>query len=321
MRIGLITSSPDHPVLAATTALLTARGHRVEALDPTAGPDGQAGQAGQPGPDGQAGPFDPPADVYLLKAHTPAALALARRLEERGVPVVNPVAATELCQDRLAMAELARRAGLPFAPTRAAADPAELLAAVEAGDLLLPIVVKSRHSRRHDLVARVDDPARLRALADEWPDEPVVAQPYLPSTGWDQKLWVVAGQLFCARRRSELAGPEHAELPDREGGFGPAELSAERAAVALRAGEVFGLDVYGVDLLDGPGEPVVVDVNAFPGIRGQAGAPEALAALALRVGGAASGVPRPRADGTGPGVGSGAATPAPTDAGPRTAAG
>ncbi|WP_328956788.1 alpha-L-glutamate ligase [Kitasatospora purpeofusca] len=306
MRIGLITSAPDHPVLAATTALLTARGHHVEVLDPTAGPDG---------------PFDPPADVYLLKAHSPAGLALARGLEERGVPVVNPVAATELCQDRLAMAELARRAGLPFAPTRAAADLAELLGAVEAGELLLPIVVKSRHSRRHDLVARVDDTARLRALAEEWPDEPVVAQPYLPSTGWDQKLWVVAGQLFCARRRSELAGPEHAELPDGAAGFGPAELSADRAAVALRAGEVFGLDVYGVDLLDGPGEPVVVDVNAFPGIRGQAGAPEALAALALRVGGAGSGVPRPRADGTGTGAATPAATPAAGDAGPGTAAG
>ncbi|MFJ4089957.1 RimK family alpha-L-glutamate ligase [Kitasatospora sp. NPDC089913] len=306
MRIGLITSAPDHPVLAATAALLTAGGHRVEVLDPTSGPDG---------------PVHPPADVYLLKAHTPAALALARGLEERGVPVVNPVAATELCQDRLAMAELAREAGLPFAATRAAADPAELLAAVEAGELLLPIVVKSRHSRRHDLVARVDDSARLRSLTEEWPDEPVVAQPYLPSTGWDQKLWVVAGQLFCARRRSELAGPEHAELPGGEGGFGLAELSAERAAVALRAGEVFGLDVYGVDLLDGPGEPVVVDVNAFPGIRGQAGAPEALAALALRVGragsatGSAAGVPRQRADGTG------TATPAPADAGPGAAAG
>ncbi|MFJ8430643.1 RimK family alpha-L-glutamate ligase [Kitasatospora sp. NPDC094019] len=313
MRIGLITSAPDHPVLAATAALLTADGHRVEVLDPTARP---AGEDRRTGP--EAGRTEPPADVYLLKAHTPAGLALARELEERGVPVVNPVAATELCQDRLAMAELARRAGLPFAPTRAAAEPVELLGAVEAGELHLPLVVKSRHSRRHDLVARVDDRAGLRALAERWPDEPVVAQPYLPSTGWDQKLWVVAGQLFCARRRSELAGPEHAELPDGTDGFGLAELSAERAGVALRAGEVFGLDVYGVDLLDGPGEPVVVDVNAFPGIRGQAGAPEALAALALRVGAAgtaASSLPRPRADGTD------AATSASADAGPGTAAG
>ncbi|MFF2662915.1 RimK family alpha-L-glutamate ligase [Kitasatospora sp. NPDC058032] len=312
MRIGLITSAPDHPLLAAAGALLTAAGHRVEALDP-------AGRAGE-------GPL---ADAYLLKARTPAALTLARSLEERGAPVVNSAAATEFCQDRTAMAELARRAGVPFAPTRTADRPAVLLAAAEAGELAFPLVLKSRHSRRHDLVARVDDLARLRALAEEWADEPVVAQPYLPSTGWDQKLWVVAGQLFCTRRRSELADPAHTGLPHGVGGsgpaggsgpgggsgpvdgFGPDELPAERAGLALRVGEVFGLDVYGVDLLDGPDEPVVVDVNAFPGIRGQAGAPEALAALALRA--AAAGT-RERPSVPGPRAG------APADAGPPAAA-
>ncbi|MER5356240.1 alpha-L-glutamate ligase [Kitasatospora sp. NPDC002551] len=294
MRIGLITAAPDHPLLAAAGALLTARGHRVEALDPR-GPAGDG----------------PLADVYLLKARTPAALALARSLEERGAPVVNPAAATELCQDRTAMAELARRAGLPFAPTRTADGPAALLALAEAGELALPLVVKSRHSRRHDLVARVDGLTRLRALAEQWPGEPVVAQPYLPSTGWDQKLWVVAGQLFCTRRRSELADPGHTAQPHGPAGFGPGDLPAERARLALRVGEVFGLDVYGVDLLDGPDEAVVVDVNAFPGIRGQAGAPEALAALALRAAAAGSRGSRPLP---------GPRTAAPADAGPGATA-
>lgn len=45
---------------------------------------------------------------------------------------------------------------------------------------------------------------------------------------------------------------------------------------------MFALDVYGVDIIDtGGGTPLIVDINAFPGVRGQAGAPEALAALAL----------------------------------------
>ncbi|MEU9076133.1 RimK family alpha-L-glutamate ligase [Kitasatospora sp. NPDC004745] len=252
MRIGLITGDPGHPVLAATAALLGRR-HEVLAVDP-------------------AGPADASADVYLLKARTPQALALARELERRGAPVVNSAAATELCQDRVRMAELARGAGLPFAATGDAGRLAELVAPAH------PFVVKSRHSRRHDLVARVDDPDRLRELAARWPDEPVVTQPFVPGTGWDQKLWVVDRQVFAARRQSELASGS--------GKSGPAEdwePPADRAALALRVGEVFGLDVYGVDLLDGPAEPVIVDVNAFPGIRGRAGAPEALAALALRV--------------------------------------
>ncbi|MFD4398796.1 RimK family alpha-L-glutamate ligase [Kitasatospora sp. NPDC058478] len=256
MRIGLITADPGHPVLAATAALLADR-HEVTIVDP-AGPAGPA-----------------LADVYLLKAHTRRSLSLAQELERRGAPVINSAAATELCQDRVRMAELARAADLPFAATRDAGRLAEL---AELADPAYPFVVKSRHSRRHDLVARVDGPARLRELVARWPDEPVVTQPFVPGTGWDQKLWVIDRQVFAARRRSELA--------DSEGESGQGqdwEPPADRAALALRVGEVFGLDVYGVDLLDGPAEPVIVDVNAFPGIRGRPGAPEALAALALRV--------------------------------------
>ncbi|MFE4392448.1 MULTISPECIES: ATP-grasp domain-containing protein [Streptomycetaceae] len=254
MKVGLITGDPGHPVLAAAAELLVRRGHEVAAVPP-------------------AGPVAGLADVYLLKARTPQALALAGELERRGAPVVNSAAATGLCQDRVRMAELARAAGLPFAAT----DAVGLLG--ELADPAYPFVVKSRHSRRHDLVARVDGPARLRELAERWPGEPVVTQPFVPGTGWDQKLWVVDGQVFAARRQSELATGT-----GKSGRAEDWEPSAGRAALALRVGEVFGLDVYGVDLLDGPAEPVIVDVNAFPGVRGRAGAPEALVALALRVG-------------------------------------
>ncbi|MFH8679350.1 RimK family alpha-L-glutamate ligase [Streptomyces lydicus] len=262
MRIGLITADVAHPVLAATGALLRQGGHRVEVVDPGGGHE-------DPGP---------LADVYLLKARTPRALALAARLEERGAAVVNSAAATVRCQDRVAMAELARGAGLPFARTRFVGTPAELAA---AGEPAGPLVVKSRHSRRGDLVARADSAGRLRELAAEWPGEPVVVQDFLAGSGWDHKVWVVDGQLFAGLRRSELA-------PEGRGGtlpLPPGELPADWRALALRVGEVFGLEVYGVDFLDaGGGAPLLVDVNAFPGIRGQAGAPEALAELALRTG-------------------------------------
>ncbi|GHF69882.1 hypothetical protein GCM10010218_59010 [Streptomyces mashuensis] len=258
MRICLLAGDPGHPVLAATTALLAAE-HEVQWLDPAVTAPGAA---------------LPPADVCLLKSHTPAAFRLARALEERGVPVLNSVAATERCQDRTVMAELARSAGLPFAATRT----------LPALDQLFfdgaPLVVKSRHSRRGDLVARVDDAGALAQLRRRWADEPVVVQHYQPNDGWDHKLWAVGDQVFAARRRSELdpaAGPgkdtRTVALTDLPPGW---------PELVRRVGEVFSLDVYGVDILDVAGAPVMVDVNAFPGIRGQAGAPEALAALALR---------------------------------------
>ncbi|MGP3941165.1 ATP-grasp domain-containing protein [Streptomyces sp. 6N106] len=271
MRIGLITADPGHQLLAETAQLLSPR-HEVVALDP--GGHGAGTQAPADPSEDAAGPGEL-ADVYLLKARTPRALALARSLERRGAPVVNSAAATALCQDRTAMAEVALRAGLPFAPTRTVAS----LAGLTAERLRHPVVVKSRHSRRHDLVARVDDTARLRALSADWADEPVVVQDFTPNDGWDHKLWVIAGRVFAALRRSELApGGRGPSLP-----LAPDALPPDWLAPVRHVGSVFSLEVYGVDLIDaGGGAPLIVDINAFPGIRGQAGAPEALAALALR---------------------------------------
>ncbi len=131
-------------------------------------------------------------------------------------------------------------------------------------------------------MARADSDVRLRELAAAMPREPVVVQDYVPNSGDDHKLWAVGERIFAALRRSELS-PE---------GRGPARplpgggLPAGWAGLVRRVGEVFALDVYGVDVLDtGDGTPLIVDINAFPGIRGQSGAPEALAALALAVAG------------------------------------
>lgn len=258
MRIGLITDNPGHPLLAAAAGLLRDAGHGVDLLDP--GPAADAAPGAR-------------ADVYLLKAHTPHGLALARRLERHGAPVVNSAAATTLCQDRTLMAELAVRAGLPFAGTRTVGALARWAAGVSPDS---PVVVKSRHSRRGDLVARVDDSARLRELAARWPDETVVVQDFAPNSGWDHKLWAIGDRVFAALRRSELS-PE---------GRGPTlplpRLPEGWADLTRRVGEVYSLDVYGVDIIaTADGSPLIVDVNAFPGIRHQPGAPEALAELAL----------------------------------------
>ena len=266
MRIGLITPEPGHQLLADTEALLTPH-HQVVVVDPGGTHGSVPGELVSPGA---------LADVYLLKTRTPRALALARFLEECGAPVVNSAAATAVCQDRTAMADLAYRAGLPFAATWTVAA----LGRLSATDLTRPTVVKSRHSRRHDLVARVDDAAQLRALSATWPDEPVVVQDFAPNNGWDYKLWVIADTVFAALRRSELA----------KDGRGPTlplaldDLPAGWLELVKRVGSVFALEVYGVDVIDaGGGTPLIVDVNAFPGVRAQTGAPEALAALAVRV--------------------------------------
>jgi ribosomal protein S6--L-glutamate ligase len=49
-------------------------------------------------------------------------------------------------------------------------------------------------------------------------------------------------------------------------------VSAEVRELALRCAEAFGLGLFGLDVIESPDGPVVVDVNYFPGYKGVAGA-------------------------------------------------
>ncbi|MFB7635590.1 RimK family alpha-L-glutamate ligase [Streptomyces sp. NPDC056149] len=247
--------------MTATGAVLSRR-HQMETLDPRSCHEAPAVLA----------------DVYLLKAQGDTwdgALALARELEAHGATVVNSASATELTLDRATMAEHALGEGLPFAATQAFPT---LAAARERLDC--PTVIKNRQAWRHDIVVRVDCFAKLDELPAGSMHEPVVVQPFIPNSGWDHKLWVVADQVFAALRPSILSA-----TPRRAGrSLTEDALPGGWASLARRVGEIFGLEVYGVDIIDtGDGVPLIVDVNAFSGgMRSQPGGPEALAALALR---------------------------------------
>jgi ribosomal protein S6--L-glutamate ligase len=53
--------------------------------------------------------------------------------------------------------------------------------------------------------------------------------------------------------------------------------------LAVICGEAFGLSLYGVDVLETPEGPVVVDVNEFPNYTGVDEAPAAIGAFLVRL--------------------------------------
>jgi hypothetical protein len=292
MRVCLLTDKPDHPLIAPLPRLLGAP-HRVAVLDPH---DGKA-----PCPSAGLLPADcPPADLYLLKAHSPQAVAFARWAEGQGAQVVNTAAATEFCQNRVRMADRALAAGLPFPATHPFPRLSEFAAAsaspclpgtLSAPDF--PLIVKSRVSRRRDLVVRLEGRAGLRALKAQWGGEPIIVQEALANDGWDYKLYVIGTQVFAGRRRSPLDG----EAPTVTHPLDPGRLPPDWLELVRAVGESFGLQIYGVDILATAQGPVIVDINAFPGCH-VPGASEALAAFVLGTGpvpmsraGSQSGIP------------------------------
>ena len=269
MDVCLILDNPEtpkHPVLGTVLHELSAR-HTVRLLDvrTLTGDETIARE--------QALPL---ADLYLLKSHTLQALEVARHLEQRGALVVNSWASSTACRDRVLMAQRMEEARLPY-PHTWSVDSLESLRRQDRllSTLKFPLVVKSRYSRRGDLVDKVRDVERLHALAERRSEEPVILQEFVDGGGWDLKLWVIDRHIFAARRRTPL----EANAPRDDIAIRAETVPSDWRSMTFEIGRIFGLRLYGVDLLVNERGPLVVDVNSFPGFRGVAGAARALIAL------------------------------------------
>lgn len=142
--------------------------------------------------------------------------------------------------------------------TYAAARP-ELLTEIPESEY--PLVVKPADGSSGRAVHLVPSPDRLAAMLPVLAGEGMlIAQPYVSNSGIDLKVYCVGGELYATERRSPLH-PDHG-VRERH-----VPLPAEVAAIVDQVGAVYGLDLYGVDVLLGPDGPVVVDVNDFPSFR------------------------------------------------------
>jgi hypothetical protein len=84
-----------------------------------------------------------------------------------------------------------------------------------------------------------------------------LAQHYVKNIGFDIKLYVAGTEVHAVAKRSPL----HPEVRVNKHLI---PVSAELRKLALYVGKVFGLDIYGLDIVETEHGPVVVDINDFP---------------------------------------------------------
>jgi ribosomal protein S6--L-glutamate ligase len=217
------------------------------------------------------GALAPEHDLYVLKAKTPLTLALAAAAAARGTPVVNAFDASCLARDKVAATAVLASAGVPVPPSWATGRPDLLAEVLSSGPLWLKPQRGSQGLGVRRL-ASIDDLAHVAtASSDAYGlPLPVFAQSEVPSTGLDLKVYVVADQMWAISR------PFPARTLEEKLGV-PAPICSAIRDVAIAAGAALGLELYGVDFLVDGEQFWVVDVNAFPGYKGVAEAPAALA--------------------------------------------
>ncbi|MGW1838113.1 ATP-grasp domain-containing protein [Streptomyces sp. NPDC002067] len=213
-------------------------------------------------------------DAWVLKTVSGGpGLTLLEAAAHTGLTTVNDVRAIRGVRDKALAAVIARTHGLPVPVTYAAARAEEFARIPEAE---FPLVVKPADGSSGRAVRLVRTPDELTGADHETSPGLLIAQPYVPNSGTDLKVYSVAGELFATERRSPLH-PGHA-VRER-----CVPLPAEVARMTAETGAAFGLDLYGVDVLYGPDGPVIVDINDFPSFRQVPDAVARVSAAVLRL--------------------------------------
>lgn len=194
------------------------------------------------------------ADLYILKSHTELSLGLAGALYTQGAWLLNPYPSCSLTQNKIIVSRLLRVAGVP-APRSWVTGDLELARPLAEQ---FPLIVKPYMGHRGAGITLVRDPDQLSKMPK--PEAPVIIQEFIEGTGEDLKVYVVGEQVFAVKK------------PFSETSFTvpgvPVPVTEEVRQLTIAAGKACGLGLYGLDIIESPRGPFVVDVNYFPGYKG-----------------------------------------------------
>ena len=195
-------------------------------------------------------------DAYILKTVSDGpGLSILEAVEAIGFPTINNSRAIRLVRDKAITAVYAQNHGLPIPHTYFVAQP-ELLKQIPDEDY--PLVVKPTNGSSCRDIYRVDRRVDLEKLQiAQAHNRFFLAQQYIENNGFDIKLYVAGTEVFAVAKRSPL----HPEIEVKKRII---PVTAELRKLALKVGEIFGLDIYGLDVVETPFGLMVVDINDFP---------------------------------------------------------
>ncbi|MFD0690621.1 lysine biosynthesis protein LysX [Actinomadura fibrosa] len=190
-------------------------------------------------------------------------------LEARGVPTVNRSCVISVCGDKVRTSLALARAGVPVPRTAVALTPEEGAEAAER--LGFPVVVKPLTGSWGRLVAAVRDRAGAETVLEHRAALPspqqhiVYLQELVDKPGRDVRVIVAGDEVVGAAYRYGDGWRTNAALGARSE---PCPLTPELTGPAREAARAVGGGVLGVDLVEGPDGPLVLEVNHAVEFRG-----------------------------------------------------
>ena len=196
-------------------------------------------------------------------------LAVLRQFEMQGVFPLNESVAIGRSRDKLRALQLLARAGVGLPVTAFAHGPRQADDVVtEVGGA--PVVIKLLEGTQGMGVILAETEASAKSIIEAFSaaNVNILVQEFVrEAAGADVRALVIGGRIVAAMKRTGRKGEFRSNL-HRGGKAEPVELTPEEQATALRSVEALGLNVAGVDMLRSSRGPLVLEVNASPGIEG-----------------------------------------------------
>ncbi len=196
--------------------------------------------------------------------------AVVRQFEQMGTFCVNPSHAISVSRDKLRALQVLSRHRIGIPKTLFVRDTSEILPGIERlggapvviklleGTQGIGVILAESTKIAEAIIETLSGPAQMNVLLQEFVKE---------SRGRDVRAFVVGNQVVAAMRRT-AKGDEFRSNVHRGGVAETVELDEVYERTAVHAAQIIGLRVAGVDMLEGPDGPVLMEVNSSPGLEG-----------------------------------------------------
>ncbi len=196
--------------------------------------------------------------------------AVVRQLEMMGVYCINDSVAITRARDKLRCLQLLSKKGigLPITGFAHSLDEIKDLIKMVGGP---PLVIKFLEGTQGIGVILVETTKAARSVLEAFLGLKVniMVQEYIKdAAGADIRCFVVGGKVVAAMKRQAQTPEEFRSNLHRGGIATMEEITEEERNMAIRAAHIIGLNVAGVDIVRSNRGPLIMEVNASPGLEG-----------------------------------------------------
>ncbi len=202
-------------------------------------------------------------------SHTFYGCAVVRQFEMMGVYSLNESVAVSRSRDKLRSLQLLARKGIGLPVTTFAHDTraSKNLISICGG---APLVIKLLEGTQGVGVVLAETTKAAESVIEAFRglNANILVQEFIAEAGGaDIRCLVVGEKVVAAIKRQAKEGEFRSNL-HRGGSASVVKITPEERSTAVRAANIMGLNVAGVDILRSNHGPVVMEVNSSPGLEG-----------------------------------------------------